>query len=78
MFAPKPPLAPEGWAKDVDTSKVQNATSTNFFLYCGLGGIVFFVLFFIWVLVPSPSPPTPHPATSRASRVRSFGRSPRA
>jgi hypothetical protein len=51
MFAPKPPLAPEGWAKDVDTSKVQSTTSTNFFVYCGLAGTVFFVLFFIWVLV---------------------------
>jgi hypothetical protein len=51
MFAPKPPLAPEGWAKDVDTSKVQSVTNSNFYVWAGIAAIVFFVLFIVWVVV---------------------------
>jgi hypothetical protein len=51
MFNPKPPLAPEEWAKDVDVSKVQGVTNSNFYVYAGIAAIVFFVLFIIWVLV---------------------------
>jgi hypothetical protein len=49
-FAPKPPLAPEEWAKDVDTSKVQSTTNSNFFVWCGVVGLIVFVLLVIWAL----------------------------
>jgi hypothetical protein len=51
MFSQKPPLAPEKWAEDVDVSKVQGVTNSNFYVYAGIAAIVFFVLFIIWVVL---------------------------
>jgi hypothetical protein len=51
-MAPRQAIEPGSWARrEIDQSKSEQTSNSNFFVYCGIGALVVFLALIVWALL---------------------------